>query len=436
MVGTPTRPLTGLSATSTGILGAGLLTYAFLTLAGRTLGPAGFAPVSALWALVFLLGPGLFLPLQLEAARLLGPQRAERGGGHARRLLVLVASGVVLVVAAATALASGVLTERLFDGNSVLLWCLVAALATHAVTFLARGVLTGLGDFAGYGTLVFSEAAVRVALALAATLAGWRTPAAYGVAIAAAPLLATLLVTRLGARTRLTPGHHVATGRVVRAMAWLTGGSLLAQAVANAGPVLVQVHSPTGSPAAALFLSALVVARLPLFLFQAVQATLLPNFSALASHGHHRQFRAGVRRLVWACLALVAGSTCAAALLGQWVVGLLFGADFEVARRTITLLTAASSVYLLATALVNVVGVAAGRHHLATWSWSAAAVAFVVVVVAVPGLLLGVELAYLVAAAVAAVVAWLPLRGSAGLPEPPTGPGPSARSGTPPAPRS
>jgi O-antigen/teichoic acid export membrane protein len=296
------------------------------------------------------------------------------------------------------------------------------------VSFLARGALTGLGDFPGYGALVFGEAAIRLLLALGATLLGWRTPTTYGVAIAAAPLLATVLVTRLGRRTSLTAGHHVATDRVVVAMAWLTSGSLLAQLVANAAPVMVQVLAQTGSKAAGLFLSALVVARLPLFLFQAAQATMLPNFSALAAHGEHETFRAGVRRLVQLCLLLVVVATLGAALLGPWGVELLFGEGFEINRRTITLLTAASCIYLLATALVNV-GVAAGQHHLATWCWLAGTAAFVGVAVSVDRLLPRAELAYLAGSGVAAGVALLSVGGARLTVTTP-------RSGTPTDPRS
>ena len=422
------RPLTGLRSTGAGIMGAGICTYAFLTLAARVLGPTDFAPVSALWALVFVVGPGLFLPLQQEMGRLLAPQRTTRGGARARRLVALVGAVLVVVLCGVTLLLADPLLEQVFARRDALLWCFLASVVGYAVNFLARGTLTGLGDFPGYGALVFGEAALRLLLAAGANLLGWRTMTAYGVAIAVAPLLATAIVTRLGRRTRLAPGHHVATDRVVVAMAWLTSGSLLAQLVANAAPLLVQVLSQTGSKVAGVFLSALVVARLPLYLFQAAQATMLPNFSALAAHGEHEAFHAGVRRLVQACLVLVVLATLGGALLGPWAVEMLFGQGFEVGRRTITVLTAASCVYLLATALVNV-GVAGGRHHLATWCWAAGTASFTVVAAAVPDLLLRAELAYLAGSCAAAAVALLSVSGAPLTVN-------AGRGGTPPAPAS
>ena len=51
------------------------------------------------------------------------------------------------------------------------------------------------------------------------------------------------------------------------------------------------------------FFTAVIIARIPLFLFQAVQAALLPKLSALASAGRFDEFRIGFRKLV----AVVAG---------------------------------------------------------------------------------------------------------------------------------
>ena len=50
--------------------------------------------------------------------------------------------------------------------------------------------------------------------------------------------------------------------------------------------------------AAGRFLPGLVIARIPLFLFQAVQAALLPKLSALAGAGLHGSFRKGLWRLL------------------------------------------------------------------------------------------------------------------------------------------
>ena len=53
------------------------------------------------------------------------------------------------------------------------------------------------------------------------------------------------------------------------------------------------------------FITGLFVARVPLLLFQAVQAALLPKLAGLASEGKHDDFRIGMRRLVAVVLGAV-----------------------------------------------------------------------------------------------------------------------------------
>lgn len=43
---------------------SGIASYAFLALSARALGPTAFAPLSVLWATLFVAGPGLFQPVE------------------------------------------------------------------------------------------------------------------------------------------------------------------------------------------------------------------------------------------------------------------------------------------------------------------------------------------------------------------------------------
>ena len=47
-----------------------------------------------------------------------------------------------------------------------------------------------------------------------------------------------------------------------------------------------------------------LLARIPLFLFQAVQAALLPGLSRLAARGELVEFRAGLARLAYLVIAV------------------------------------------------------------------------------------------------------------------------------------
>ena len=54
-----------------------LTTYLVLVMAGRALGPAGFAALSSLYFLVTSVATGLFTPLEQEVTRRRGVERAR-----------------------------------------------------------------------------------------------------------------------------------------------------------------------------------------------------------------------------------------------------------------------------------------------------------------------------------------------------------------------
>jgi O-antigen/teichoic acid export membrane protein len=434
MTASPVRralaPLRGLGSSGTGVLLAGLCTFGFLTLAARVLGPEDFGVVSTLWALVFVAGPGLFLPVQQELSRVIGAQRGHDGAPDGGALAVALGwrwSGALVTVGALVGLVLHLTVgDRLFPGNDLLVLCLVVATAGSAVSFTARGIAAGRGDFGRYGWLVSSEAALRL-LAGAVLLLVLVEPLTFGIAIALAPFLSVAVVAGLRRSAPLAPGRHVTARELRGALLWLTAGSLLAQLAANAPPLAVQLLGDDAAAETGRFMSALLVARLPIFFFQAVQATLIPNFSALAAAARHDDLRHAVRVLTALCGALVVLLTLGALVAGPEAVGLLFGDGFDVSGRTMAVLAAASGLYLLAAGLSNA-AIALHRHHLTAAAWLAACLVFAAVVAVVPGLLLRVELGYLAGTAAASAVLLLGLRSVS-----PAGAARPVRSGTPPS---
>jgi O-antigen/teichoic acid export membrane protein len=416
MTASPVRralaPLQGLGSTGVGVLLAGVSTFLFLTVAARVLGAEDFGVVSTLWALVFVIGPGLFLPVQQELSRVIGSQRghdgAPDGGGHAVSLARRWSVALTVLVALVGLGLHTVLGERLFPGHGELVVCLVAATAASAVSFAARGVSSGRGDFVGYGLLVSSEAALRLVVGVA-LLVVVTEPLTFGLAIAVAPLLSVAMVATLRRRPRLAPGRAVTARELRGALLWLTAGSLLAQLAANLPPLAVQLLGDDSSAATGRFMSALLVARLPIFFFQAVQATLIPNLSALAAAARHDELDHAIRVLTAVCLGFVVLLTGGALVAGPQAVGLLFGDGFDVSARTMAVLAAGSGLYLLAAGLSNA-AIALHRHHLTAVAWLAAVVVFSAVVAVVPGLLLRVELGYLAGTIAACAVLLVGLR--------------------------
>ena len=101
---------------------AGTTSYIFLVVAGRALGSEEFATLSVLWAMFFLVAPGVFIPVEQEVSRALSGRLARGvGTGPVIRRAALL-GGVLLAVLIAVTLAVSVpLVDHLFDGEVLLL---------------------------------------------------------------------------------------------------------------------------------------------------------------------------------------------------------------------------------------------------------------------------------------------------------------------------
>ena len=117
-----------------------------------------------------------------------------------------------------------------------------------------------------------------------------------------------------------------------------------------------------------------MLARIPLFLFQAVQAALLPGLARLAAQGQLDEFRSGLRRLMLVVLAVGAIGTGGAFVLGPWVSAAVYAAALT--SETLAMLALSSAVYMGALAAAQAV-IALQGHALVALGWGWGGVAFV-----------------------------------------------------------
>jgi O-antigen/teichoic acid export membrane protein len=177
-----------------------------------------------------------------------------------------------------------------------------------------------------------------------------------------------------------------------------------AAVVLNVSPLAVELLAgPAEVDAAGRFLNALLVARVPLFLFQAVQASLLPKLSALAADQKFDEFRRVLGRLLALVGSLGLAAVVGCALVGHRVVEVAFGAEFAVDRRDMVLLAASSAVLMVVLCLAQALIAyrCQGRMALA---WLVGLAAFPLVLALGGDLFLRVELALLATVATAMVV--------------------------------
>ena len=71
----------GTFAVGAGLLIAAVTAYVFVILALRGLGNRSGAAFSTFWALIYVAGPGFFLPLEQEVGRALAHRRSAPGPG-------------------------------------------------------------------------------------------------------------------------------------------------------------------------------------------------------------------------------------------------------------------------------------------------------------------------------------------------------------------
>ena len=389
----------GTVAVGGGLLVNGLAAYAFITLASRDLGPEAYTPVGLLWALSFLLGPGFFQPLEQEVARIVAA-RSDRRIGPVVRTAGCVGASMVGLLGVLALLLGDRIRHDLFDGHGLLLVGLILVLVGLGIGHLVRGVLAGLGRFGGYARYFIGDGLGRlvVALVLVATAGG---VGAYGLAVGLAPFIGVALALA-GQRELSLEGPAEPVGAFSRALGALLVASVATALVLNMSPLAVEVLAgPDQADDPGRFLNALLIARVPLFFFQAVQASLLPRLSALVGAGRFDELVHGFRRLLGLVVGIGGVAVAVCALFGARIVELAFGADFAVERQDMVLLAGSSAVLMVALSFAQALMACRAQGRMAL-AWVLGLAAFPLVVALGDDLFLRVELGLLATVSVAA----------------------------------
>ncbi len=361
-----------------GLLISGVCLYGVITIATRGLGKELYAPFAVFWPVLFVCGPGFFLPLEQEVTRALAARRVGGVGGGPLVGRAALAGGVVVVLLVATALLfSGVIVNRLFDGSTLLLASLMAGFVAYYAEHLARGMLSGNGRFRAYGILMASEGLFRVGICIALALSGIQNPGAYAAAMVIGSLIAVLIALR-GQHNLVTPGPEAPWSEMSTALGFLLATSVLNQLLLNIGPIAVKILATREQQAqTGPFLNGLIISRVPLFLFQAVQAALLPKLAGLVSAGRYTHLRRSIMRLLVLVAILAVLATGGAFVMGPWVITLLFGSEFALGHDDLGMLAAASSGFMAAIVLTQAL-IALHGYWRALAGWIAASFGFAI----------------------------------------------------------
>jgi O-antigen/teichoic acid export membrane protein len=341
-----------------------------LIVAGRMLGAAKFAGISALYVIITSLATGMFLPVEQEIARRRGHERGSATFDPTLIRRAVLASLAAAAVVSLIAVAAHPLSLRLLGGNWYLLAALCLALPGYALCFASRGVFAGTGELGRYGLQLGVEGTCRLVGILALVLVGWHSVAAVGWLFGLAPWIA-LGASLIGRRAPLVARNVaiVRGGALVSALGLLLVSSVAAQLLVNAGPVIVQLlATPAERASAGAFLAALVMVRIPVFLFTAVQPSFLPAMATHAAMDRKTDFVRLARRVLTICLALTIVSTIVATALGPALVRFFFGFTQGLSSATFLAMGLSVGLYLAAMILAQAV-LGRGKQAWTTAGW-------------------------------------------------------------------
>ena len=335
----------GTKTLSSGLLINGVSAYIFISIASRDLGAEMYTPLGMLWALSFLLGPGIFHPLEQQTSRSIASRFGEETTPVFKAASIVGGIATLLIVICALCFNSW-LTEDIFSDQRSLLIAIILVVIGLGSAHLVKGVLAGTGRFKNYSRYLIGEGLGRLLLTAILVIFASGEVWMYGLALGFSPFIG-ISAALFRQKDLIKPGPKVKAKEISGSLGVLLIASLATAMVLNVSPLTVELLAePNQKEEPGKFLNALLIARIPLFFFQAVQAALLPRLSQLMASKELEKFKHELMRLLGFVTVFGACFLFLIAVSGQWVTRIAFGSEYEISRQDMTLL-AVSSVGLM-----------------------------------------------------------------------------------------
>lgn len=366
-----------------GIASTGLVTFAYFSVASHALNsPEDYAGISLLWSVLFVIVSVIYRPIEQLLSRTIADRRA-RGleSGHPLRTPMLIQAAFALAFLVVALLFKDPLQNDLFDGSATLYWVLVVAVLAYAASYFARGWLAGHQWFALYGGLVFIEATARLLFAVAVLIGIAEGQSVVAMGMAAAPFVSLVVVPlAFSRRPKASAGKkredELGLARGGRFAVAVLAIMLAEQTLLNAGVIAADLTATDAAVAGYVF-SALLIARAPLQLFQAVQGSLLPHLAGLEAKQGRSEFEKAIRITILAIAGFAAAVALGLLALGPWAMDLLFDDDKTFGRLGLAAVALGMGFHLAAGTL-NQAALARDHAAAAAAAWLVSAGAFVV----------------------------------------------------------
>jgi len=359
---------------SVGVLGASawaaVVTIVVTVVAARSIEASAYTHFLVYWSVLF----GCFqilTGLQNEAVRAVSVATSTADGQSERPLarvlaMTLILAGGVAVVVMALAPWWG---HRLGVGVVVVLVSAVAVVA-YGCHLTLGGILAGRRQWGTMAALSAAEPTVRIVLIIAvAFLAPSLTSLQLAAALPALTWLLFVLVVPRG-RSAALARADIHLKPLLANGAWAMLAAAASAVLVNGFPAIVQAALGGNTPDMASLLLGVQLTRAPLMMpLAAFQGVAIAGF--VASRGGRLQALVKPFAAVVGLSALLA---VAAALLGPWIMRLLYGAQYVLSRPVLGGLTfAAASIALLTLAGSATIAIGEHKAFLAGWLVGAAA---------------------------------------------------------------
>jgi O-antigen/teichoic acid export membrane protein len=375
----------------------GFIVYLYFALASHNLDREDYGDVTTLWLVVFVTVATLYRPVEQLLSRTIAERHAREGfRGRPLRVAATIQAVVAGTVTALCLVLRGPIEDELLSGSSTLYWILVVSIAAYAGTFFARGFFAGHRRFGLYSAVLLSDACARILfpLAVAVGIASGVTAIALG--IAAGPLVSLLLAPavvaiavrgRAGIEPEAPPEPPPErTGSDGPEFTLAHGGGFAAavllivfseQLFLSSGAFVVRVTE--GAAATGFIFNVLMLARAPIYLFQAVATSLLPHLTRLRYRpgmGGADAFRLSVNVTLGSVAAFAAAVVVVVLVAGPDLMQVAFGDKFTYDRTGLLIVSVGMGFYLAA-ATLNQAALAQGRAQRAAVCWIGCALAYV-----------------------------------------------------------
>ncbi|MFN8016230.1 MAG: lipid II flippase MurJ [Acidimicrobiia bacterium] len=344
----------GTFSIASGMVVGAITGYVVVIKVNETVGTVPYAGFATFWSLIFVIGPGLFLPLEQEISRAISHRNAHKdGSAPIVRVSTQMAGILALIAVLVGASFSPIFIEHIFHNNSLLHIGFLIGIVSYGLLHCSRGVLSGNHKFGAYGSSLAAEGTIRFIAVLVLANLGVTNVGYYGLAMGIAPIFAVLPFSFV-IKKLTTSGSPASKRELGTALGFLVTSSVLSQALAYSSLFLTNVLEGESGPTARYFTNAFFIARIPVIGFMAVQAALLPKLSAYHARKNHKEFRHEFKKLLSLVLLLSVSGLAFIAIFGTSIGKLLFKADkFQLSLSHFVILSLGSCIFLIAQTLLQ-----------------------------------------------------------------------------------